>query len=63
MVLFDIGAVLFLIGLLWFIWFLIKQNKGAVILSVITSLIDGIIMIVSYYLLMNYQSVFDKLIS
>jgi hypothetical protein len=63
MVLFDIGAVLFLIGLLWFIWFLIKQNKGAVILSVITSLIGGIIMIVSYYLLMNYQSVFDKLIS
>lgn len=63
MVLFDIGAVLFLIGLLWFIWFLIKQNKEAVILSVITSLIGGIIMIVSYYLLMNYQSVFDKLIS
>lgn len=63
MVLFDIGAVLFLIGLLWFIWFLIKQNKGAVILSVITSLIGGIIMIVSYYLLMNHQSVFDKLIS
>lgn len=63
MVLFDIGAVLFLIGLLWFIWFLIKQNKGAVILSVINSLIGGIIMIVSYYLLMNYQSVFDKLIS
>lgn len=63
MVLFDIGAVWFLIGLLWFIWFLIKQNKGAVILSVITSLIGGIIMIVSYYLLMNYQSVFDKLIS
>ena len=63
MVLFDIGAVLFLIGLLWFIWFLIKQNKGAVILSVITALIGGIIMIVSYYLLMNYQSVFDKLIS
>lgn len=63
MLLFDIGAVLFLIGLLWFIWFLIKQNKGAVILSVITSLIGGIIMIVSYYLLMNYQSVFDKLIS
>lgn len=63
MVLFDIGAVLFLIGLLWFIWFLIKQNKGAVILSVITSLIGGIIMIVSYYQLMNYQSVFDKLIS
>ena len=63
MVLFDIGAVLFLIGLLWFIWFLIKQNKGAVILSVITTLIGGIIMIVSYYLLMNYQSVFDKLIS
>lgn len=63
MVLFDIEAVLFLIGLLWFIWFLIKQNKGAVILSVITSLIGGIIMIVSYYLLMNYQSVFDKLIS
>ena len=63
MVLFDIGAVLFFIGLLWFIWFLIKQNKGAVILSVVTSLIGGIIMIVSYYLLMNYQSVFDKLIS
>lgn len=63
MVLFDIGAVLFLIGLLWFICFLIKQNKEAVILSVITSLIGGIIMIVSYYLLMNYQSVFDKLIS
>ena len=63
MVLFDIGAVLFLIGLLWLIWFLIKQNKGAVILSVITSLIGGIIRIVSYYLLMNNQSVFDKMIS
>ena len=63
MILFDIGAVLFLIGLLWLIWFLIKQNKGAVILSVITSLIGGIIMIVSYYLLMNHQSVFDKMIS
>lgn len=63
MVLFDIGAVLFIVVFLWLIWFLIKQNKGAVILSVITSLIGGIIMIVSYYLLMNHQSVFDKLIS
>lgn len=63
MVLFDIGAVLFIVVFLWLIWFLIKQNKGAVILSVITSLIGGIIMIVSYYLLMNHQSVFDKMIS
>ena len=63
MVLFDIGAVLFIVGFLWLIWFLIKKNKGAVILSIITSLIGGIIMIVSYYLLMNHQSVFDKLIS
>ncbi len=63
MILFDIGAVLFIVGLIWIIWFLLKKNKGAVILSIITSLIGGIIMIVSYYLLMNNQSVFDKMIS
>lgn len=62
MILFDIGAVLFITGLIWIIWFLLKKNKGALILSVITSLIGGIIMIVSYYLLMNHQSVFDKMI-
>ena len=62
MILFDIGAVLFITGLIWMIWFLLKKNKGALILSVITSLIGGIIMIVSYYLLMNHQSVFDKMI-
>ena len=62
MILFDIGAVLFITGLIWIIWFLLKKNKGAVILSVITSLVGGIIMIVSYYLLMNHQSVFDKMI-
>ena len=62
MILFDIGAVLFTTGLIWIIWFLLKKNKGAVILSVITSLVGGIIMIVSYYLLMNNQSVFDKMI-
>lgn len=63
MILFDIGAVLFIMGFIWIIWFLLKENKGALILSVITSLIGGIIMIVSYYLLMNNQSVFDKMIS
>ena len=63
MVLFDIGAVLFIAGLMWLIWFLLKGNKGAVILSVIISLVGGMIMFVSYYLLMNNQSVFDKMIS
>jgi hypothetical protein len=63
MVLFDIGAVLYIAGLIWIIMFLIKKNKGAVILSVIISLLGGLIMFVSYYLLMNNQSVFDKMIS
>lgn len=30
MVLFDIGAVLYIAGLIWVIMFLIKKNKGAV---------------------------------
>lgn len=63
MVLFDIGAVLYIAGLIWIIMFLIKKNKGAVILSVIISLLGGLIMYISYYLLMNNQSVFDKMIS
>jgi hypothetical protein len=63
MVLFDIGAVLYIAGLIWIIMFLIKKNKGAVILSVIISLLGGLIMFISYYLLMNNQSVFDKMIS
>ena len=63
MVLFDIGAVLYIAGLIWVIMFLIKKNKGAVILSVIISLLGGLIMFISYYLLMNNQSVFDKMIS
>jgi hypothetical protein len=63
MVLFDIGAVLYIAGLIWIIMFLIKKNKGAVILSVIISLLGGLIMFITYYLLMNNQSVFDKMIS
>ena len=63
MVLFDIGAVLYIAGLIWIIMFLIMKNKGAVILSVIISLLGGLIMFISYYLLMNNQSVFDKMIS
>ena len=61
MVLFDIGATLYIAGLIWIIMFLIKKNKGAVILSVIISLLGGLIMFISYY--MNNQSVFDKMIS
>ena len=63
MILFDIGAVLYIAGLIWIIMFLIEKNKGAVILSVIISLLGGLIMFISYYLLMNNQSVFDKMIS
>ena len=63
MVLFDIGATLYIAGLIWIIMFLIKKNKGAVILSVIISLLGGLIMFITYYLLMNNQSVFDKMIS
>lgn len=63
MVLFDIGAILYIAGLIWIIMFLIKKNKGAVILSVIISLLGGLIMFITYYLLMNNQSVFDKMIS
>ena len=63
MVLFDIGAILCIAGLIWIIMFLIKKNKGAVILSVIISLLGGLIMFITYYLLMNNQSVFDKMIS
>ena len=63
MILFDIGAVLYIAGLIWIIMFLIKKNKGAVILSVIISLLGGLIMFITYYLLMNNQSVFDKMIS
>ena len=63
MVLFDIGAILYIAGLIWIIMFLIEKNKGAVILSVIISLLGGLIMFISYYLLMNNQSVFDKMIS
>ena len=61
MVLFDIGATLYIAGLILIIMFLIKKNKGAVILSVIISLLGGLIMFISYY--MNNQSVFDKMIS
>lgn len=63
MVLFDIGATLYIVGLIWIIMFLIEKNKGAVILSAIISLLGGLIMCISYYLLMNNQSVFDKMIS
>lgn len=63
MVLFDIGAVLFLASLIWIIMFSIKRNWGVVVFSVILSLIGGILMIISYYLLMGNQSIFDKMIS
>ena len=63
MLLFDIGAVLFLASLIWIIMFSIKRNWGVVVLSVILSLIGGILMIISYYLLMGNQSIFDKMIS
>lgn len=63
MLLFDIGAVLFLASLIWIIMFSIKRNWGVVVFSVILSLIGGILMIISYYLLMGNQSIFDKMIS
>ena len=63
MLLFDIGAVLFLASLIWIIMFSIKRNWGVVVFSVILSLIAGILMIISYYLLMGNQSIFDKMIS
>lgn len=63
MILFDIGAVLFLVGLMWIIWFLIKGNQGAVVLSVIISLIGGLIMFIAHYILAGNQSVFSNLIS
>ena len=63
MILFDIGAVLFLVGLMWIIWFLIKRNQGAVVLSVIISLIGGLIMFIAHYILAGNQSVFSNLIS
>ena len=62
MILFDIGAVLFLVGLIWIIWFLIKGSQGAVVLSVIISLIGGLIMVIAHYIVAGNQSVFDKLI-
>ena len=63
MLLFDIGAVLFLASLIWIIMFSIKRNWGVVVFSVILSLVGGILMIISYYLLMGNQSIFDKMIS
>ena len=63
MLLFDIGAVLFLTGLIWIIRFLIKKNNRALIPSVIISLIGGLIMFIAYYIVAGNQSVFDKLIS
>ena len=63
MLLFDIGAVLLLASLIWIIMFSIKRNWGVVVFSVILSLIGGILMIISYYLLMGNQSIFDKMIS
>lgn len=63
MLLFDIGAVLFTLGLIWIIWFLKKMNKTVVILSVIISLIGGLIMIIAHYIVAGNQSGFDKLLS
>lgn len=63
MLLFDIGAVLFTLGLIWIIWFLTKRNGVVVILSVIISLIGGLIMIIAHYIVAGNQSGFDKLLS
>lgn len=63
MLLFDIGALLFLTGLICIIRFLIKRNNSALIPSVIISLIGGLVMFVAYYIVAGNQSVFDKLIS
>lgn len=57
MILFDIGAVLFLVGLMWIIWFLIKGNQG-----VKMSLIGGLIMFIAHYIVAGNQSVFSDLI-
>ena len=62
MLLFDIGALLFFTGLMWIIWFCIKRIRELVIFSTIVSLIGGLIMFISYYLVMGNQSVFDKVL-
>ena len=60
--LFDIGALLFLTGLIWIVWFLIKRQHGVVIFSIVISLIGGLIMCLTYYLVIGNQSVFDKVL-
>ena len=59
--LFDIGALLFLTGLIWIVWFLIKRLHGLVIFSIVISLIGGIMMLIAHYLVMGNKSVFSNI--
>ena len=61
MVLFDIGALLFLTGLFLVIYTLFKRVPGAAILFVIMSLIGGIMMLIAHYLVMGNKSVFSNI--
>ena len=62
MILFDIGAVLFLTGLIWIVWFLIKRLFSVVIVSIVVSLIGGLLMFIAHYIVMGNTSIFDKYI-
>lgn len=62
MILFDIGAVLFLTGLIWIVWFLIKRLFSVVIVSIVVSLIGGLLMLIAHYIVMGNTSIFDKYI-
>ena len=53
---------MFFTGLIWIVWFLIKRQHGVVILSIVISLIGGLIMCLTYYLVIGNQSVFDKVL-
>lgn len=59
MVLFDIGALLFLTGLFLVIYTFFKKAPGAAILFVIMSLIGGVLMLIAYYGVMGNKSIFD----
>lgn len=60
--LFDIGALLFGVGLIWIVLFLIKGYRSVVIFSTVISLIGGLIMFIAYYFVIGNQSIFDKML-
>lgn len=68
MLLFDVGAVLFCIGLMLLIWFLLKRQNNyqaklvTLIICIVMEIIGGVLMVVDHYLVAGNASTITNLI-